>query len=68
MAVAREAQAVQQLARARGGVVTVHLFQPVVGIGHRLPVLGRQRVGLGLERGGHLHVAGQHEVQGGVRK
>ena len=46
----REAQAVQQAAGARGGVVAVELFEPVVRDGDGFPVFVRERVGFHLDR------------------
>ncbi len=64
----REAEAVQQLAGAGGGVVAADFLQPDVRGGDRFPVFGGQRVGLGLQRGRHLGVAAQHEVDGRIRQ
>ena len=64
----REPQAVQQLPRARGAVVAAHFLQPVVRLGHRLPVLVGEGVGFGLQGLVHDGVAGQHEVDGRVRQ
>ncbi len=59
-------QAMQQAACTRSGVVAVHLLQPVVGGGHRLPILAGQGLGLGPDRGRHLGIAGQDEIDGRV--
>ena len=66
--IGREAQAVQQLARARFGIVGTDLGHLLVRVGDRLPVLARGGLGLGLQHRGHLGVAAEHERQRRIRQ
>ncbi|MNV34081.1 hypothetical protein D3C71_1254850 [compost metagenome] len=66
MGLGREAQAMQQLAGARFGVVGTDLGHLLVRGGHRFPVLARGRVGFLAHDRGHFGVPFQHELQGGV--
>ncbi|KAG0772718.1 hypothetical protein G6F22_015497 [Rhizopus arrhizus] len=66
----REAEAVQQLAGARFGVVGVELGHLRMRLSDRFPVLAGGGVGFGGQHRGHLDIAAQHEAQrrGGQRR
>ncbi len=66
MGVGREAQAMQQLAGARFGVVGAHLGHLLVRIGHRFPVFACGRFGFLAQHRSHFGVAFQHELQRGI--
>ena len=59
----REAQAMQQLAGARFGVIGAYLGHALVGGGNGFPVFTCRGRSLFTHDGGHLGVAFQHELQ-----
>jgi hypothetical protein len=61
-----EAEAMQQLAGARGGVVAADLLESVVRFGDGFPVLALHRFALGFQHGMHDGIAGKHVIERGI--
>ena len=68
MRLGREAQAMQQLAGTRLGVIGAQLGHLLVGVGNGLPVLARGRGRFFGQHRRHHVVAAEHEVDGAVRQ
>ena len=66
--IGRKAKPVQQLAGTCGGVITVDLGHLLVRGGDRIPILGRHRGFLGHQHRMHLGIAGDDEIDGGIRQ